>query len=228
MKISRCYPTLPTLERIPDYCSVVTPYFIGLGDLWALCSWAIMHRPVVVSPFCGKTGRDRTDKIIECLELFDWDFLGLWFYNSEITKTTKTTIPNYCFIDRFSVNLHYEEYCKTKINWKGGDRIAYCLKTHTSHHPERFLTEEQQESLISTFDRESFEIQDKWSLEKVVQELSQAVCFYTINSGLAHIALSVGVPTFVYWHLDVEKSFPNKKLFYYGVNKAFPEKILFY
>lgn len=207
-------PKLIPSENFPEIenVAICAPYYVGVGDLWALCSWAILHRPCVMSVIRGKGGSNVYGKILECLRLFDWDFRDLYLLDRPFTKIEKSKHPNYL---QFGVGCHLKPFVSTKIcPTPIVNRYAYRLDTWTGHHPERFLGKESQKNLLTSLEQsgaELYEILPTWPLRKVVEELANSERFYTIDSGLAHICLSVGTPLFLKGYSGIEYFYPNKQ-----------------
>jgi hypothetical protein len=201
-----------TREASEDDSSIeLTPYWDGFGDLWAITSYSCLlsrraGRPVHLSKWSTKSMMDREDEITDILANLDDGY----------TRNVVVTSEHFATSARFSVRDHHDAYVPTKVRWAQHDSgvISYQLETSTSHRPGRFCDPHLIEDLGDLLPGYEFiEVgkQHQSSLSEVIQILSRSTLFVGIDSGMSHVAHSVGVPVYLKHYPELELCHPNKE-----------------
>lgn len=180
-------------------------HWFGFGDLWANCSRAArlaQRREVRFSAYAGKDVRRRRDQSALIREILDQLDLA--------TREVRIVQEPMDAGDRFGVREHAEPYVPTRVRWRGGAArvVAYQLVTHTSHRPERLLSEAEVARFRAWCEAHGWRAIDLArppsptagapSLAECIAWLAESACFVGIDSGMSHVAHSVGVPTWLH------------------------------
>jgi hypothetical protein len=189
----------------------VAPYWNGFGDLWAVASHCCLlaqreHRPVQLSKWSSKADWDRGQELRQILACFD----------PKQTRGVELCDERCDDEARFGVREHLEPYVQTGRRWAPSRSrvIAYQIHTHTTHLPDRFCDPGLMDRLRSQMPGFEFvEIGKKHqrTLAEIVAILAGAACFVGIDSGMSHVAHSVGVPTFLKHHAELHLAHPGKE-----------------
>jgi Glycosyltransferase family 9 (heptosyltransferase) len=199
------------MRREVDSLIKLAPYWDGFGDLWAITSYSCLlsqraGRPVHLSKWSTKSMMDREDEIRDILANLDDGY----------TKDVVVTTERFATSSRFSVRDHHDSYVPTKVKWVQHDSgvISYQLETSTSHRPGRFCNPWLIEDLSDQLPGYEFiEVgkQRQSTLSEIIEILSQSTLFVGIDSGMSHVAHSVGVPVFLKRYPELELCHPNKE-----------------
>ncbi len=189
----------------------VAPYWNGFGDLWAITSHCCLlsrreGQTVYLSKWSTKCMLDREEEIRDILRNLDESY----------TQNVVVTSERFTMGSRFSAGDHHDPYVPTKVKWARNDSriISYQVETSTQHRPDRFcdpwLIEELSDQLPAyEFIELGKEHQSRMS--EVIEILSQSELFVGIDSGMSHVAHSVGVPVFLKYYAGLWGSHPNKE-----------------
>jgi hypothetical protein len=188
----------------------VAPYWNGFGDLWALTSYCCLlsqraGQPVYLSTWSTKSMLNREKEIKDILRSLD----------DRYTQHVVVTSERFTLSARFSVRDHHDLYVPTKVRWTRNDRrlISYQLETSTRHRPDRFCEPGLIEDLSDQLpDYEFIELgkTQQRTLHEIIAILSQSEFFVGIDSGMSHVAHSVGVPVFLKAYAELPLCHPNK------------------
>jgi len=180
----------------------------GMGDLWAYLSHLILTKSQEeISKYVGRNGRlvDKKDEILQILNCFD--------EKSKI-KISEDEGRNEV---TFSVKNHKEPYCKTKVQWNNPKSkiISYQIYTMSTHNPERKMNQDEVNNFFFHMNKKGYECINlnnrSLSLLEICNILAMSKAFIGIDSGISHIAHSVGVPSCLYFYNKLATSHPNKK-----------------
>jgi hypothetical protein len=192
-------------------------HWFGFGDLWANCSRVArlsQTHDVCFSAYPGKDARLRIDRsalIREILDQLDLD-------TSRVRVVQDPMDPR----DRYGVGEHVGPYVPTRVRWRGpGSRlVTYQLVTHTHHRPERLLPEADAHRFRAWCEARGWRALDLWRpqhptggeppLAQCIEWLAESAFFVGIDSGMSHVAHSVGVPTHLYRWPALEGAHPGK------------------
>ena len=188
----------------------VAPYWNGFGDLWALTSYCCLlsqreGQTVYLSKWSTKTMLDREQEIRDILRSLDDSY----------TQNVVVTPERFTLSSRFSVRDHHDLYVPTKVRWtRNASRIiSYQLETSTPHRPDRFCEPRLIEDLSDQLPGYEFIELGKTqqsTLNEIIEILSQSEVFVGIDSGMSHVAHSVGVPVFLKDYAELKLCHPNK------------------
>ena len=188
----------------------LAPYWDGFGDLWAITSHSCLlsqragHR-VHLSKWSTKSMRDRETEIRDIIESLDDGYTQ----NVVVTNERLTTSA------RYGVREHHESYVPTKVRWARNDGriISYQIETSASHRPDRFcdpwLIEDLSDQLPG-YEFVELGKEHQGTMSEIVDILSKSELFVGIDSGMSHVAHSVGVPVFLKQYDELELCHPNK------------------
>ena len=189
----------------------VAPYWDGFGDLWAVTSHCCLRsrregRTVYLSKWSTKSMLDREKDIRDILKSLDDSY----------TENVVVTTERFTMSSRFSVRDHHDSYVPTKVRWARSDSriISYQIETPTKHRPDRFCHPRLIEGLSDQMpDYEFIELGKKHqsTISETIEILSQSELFVGIDSGMSHVAHSVGVPVFLKYHAELDLFHPNKE-----------------
>ena len=189
----------------------VAPYWDGFGDLWAVtshcCLWSQRAgQAVYLSRWSTKSMRNREQEVRGILNNLEEEYTRNVVVTDERVKTGL----------RFSVRDHHEPYVPTRTRWVQNDGriISYQITTPTKHRPARFCDPTLIKRLGDHLPGWKFIALGKEhqrSLSEIVEILSRSVCFVGIDSGISHVAHSVGVPVFLKAHGELDLAHPNKE-----------------
>lgn len=131
------------------------------------------------------------------------------------TENVVVTNERFTMSSRFSVRDHYDSYVPTKVRWARSDSriISFQVKTPTKHRPDRFCHPKLIEGLSDQLpDYEFIELGKKHqsTINEIIEILSQSELFVGIDSGISHVAHSVGVPVFLKYYAELDLCHPNK------------------
>jgi hypothetical protein len=189
----------------------VAPYWNGFGDLWAITSYCCLlsrreGQTVYLSKWSTKSMLDREQEIREILRSLD----------DRYTQNVMVTTERFTMSSRFSVRDHHDLYVPAKVRWARNDSriISYQLETPTKHRPDRFCHPRLIEGLSDQLpDYEFIELgkTHQSTVSEIIEILSQSELFVGIDSGMSHVAHSVGVPVFLKYHAELDLCHPNKE-----------------
>ena len=159
-----------------------------------------------LSKWSTKSMMDREGEIRDILANLDDDY----------TRDVVVTTERFAAGSRFSVRDHHDSYVPTKVRWAQHETgvISYQLETSTSHRPGRFCNPWLIEDLSDRLPGYEFiEVgkQHQSTLSEIIQILSRSTLFVGIDSGMSHVAHSVGVPVFLKQYPELELCHPNKE-----------------
>ncbi len=194
----------------------VAPYWDGFGDLWAVTSHCCLRsrregQTVYLSKWSTKSMLDREKDIRDILRNLDDS------YTENVVVTTERFTMN----SRFSVRDHHDLYVPTKARWVRRDSriISSQIETPTTHRPDRFCHPRLIEDLSDQLpDYEFIELGKKHqgTMGEIIEILSQSELFVGIDSGMSHVAHSVGVPVFLKYYAELDLCHPNKEYVAFG------------
>ena len=189
----------------------VAPYWNGFGDLWAITSYCCLlsqreGQTVYLSKWSAKSMLDRGKEITDILGSLDDSY----------TKNVVVTTEHFTSSSRFSVRDHHDSYVPTKVRWAPNDSriISYQLKALTKHRPDRFCHPRLIEGLSGQLpDYEFIELgkEHQSTMSEIIKVLTQSELFVGIDSGMSHVAHSVGVPVFLKYYAELDLCHPNKE-----------------
>jgi len=189
----------------------VAPYWNGFGDLWAITSHCCLlsqreGQTVYLSKWSTKSMLDREEEIRDILRNLADSYV----------ENVVVTSERFTMRSRFSVRDHHDPYVPTKVKWARNDSriISYQIDTSTQHRPDRFCDPWLIEDLSDQLpDYEFIELGKEYqsSMSELIEILSQSELFVGIDSGMSHVAHSVGVPTFLKYYAELGLCHPNKE-----------------
>jgi len=126
------------------------------------------------------------------------------------------TSERFTMTSRFSVRDHHDPYVPTKVKWARNDSriISYQIDTSTQHRPDRFCDPWLIEDLSDQLpDYQFIELRKEHqsNMSELIEILSQSELFVGIDSGMSHVAHSVGVPVFLKYYAELGLCHPNKE-----------------
>jgi len=205
---------------------------VALGDTWAFISYVIYE--------CRDKGRKVCffSRLTQSQKVLFKDIFDLLQTNVKMRLTNETPNQNVRGgVQEFSFGTYAfdKKYVPTKRRWtkNNGRLIAYQFESVKSrpHQPARFLSEidEVDFELWKSKSRYTFvDLNNRFSVHQIVDILSQCHCFIGIDSGISHIAHSVGVPRFIkFWkckgkeHLDWLEPEKEYDVRYFHPNKEY-------
>jgi hypothetical protein len=188
----------------------VAAYWNGFGDLWAVASHACLRarrerQPVRLSRWSNKAQWDRARDLREILACFDPAF----------TRGVELCDERFEDLPRFGVREHREAYVPTRRRWAPRrSRIVACqLETHTVHTPERFCAPGLADALraeLPGFELVALGRHRHLGIRDIVEVLARCAAFVGIDSGISHVAHSVGTPVFLKDHAELALTHPGK------------------
>jgi hypothetical protein len=189
----------------------VAPYWNGFGDLWAVASHCCLlsqreGQTVYLSKWSTKSMLDREKEIRDILGNLDDSY----------TQNVVVTTEHFASSSRFSVREHREPYVPTKVRWAPNNSriISYQLETPTKHRPDRFCHPRLIKGLSDQLpDYEFVKLgkEHQRNLSEIIEILAQSELFVGIDSGMSHVAHSVGVPVFLKYYPELGLCHPNKE-----------------
>lgn len=158
-----------------------------LGDVWAFVNYCLMTGQVNVSTIADN-GESIRSKLLEISSLFD--------SNHKLILHDKIC-THYDVVDEFA--CWQMPYIKTKIRWSGvesktvstqltGGRLHADLKNLSPEFNSKILSE------IKLGGYDHIELGINYTLEECVSIIAGSRFFIGIDSGMSHVAHSVGVP----------------------------------
>lgn len=159
---------------------------LGLGDSWNLVNHLLQISKKVGKPTEIKLQKEEDENLFLLIQsLLDHGTQGF-----RITKEPFET----------ELNLTQEPYFRTKTSWEGGSKPIIVTKVSSKSKLLGSL-QDLPESEVNTLDTliksnkyERIEIEDQTLLE-IVKLMSIATAYIGINTGMSHVAHSVGLPT---------------------------------
>jgi hypothetical protein len=189
----------------------VAPYWNGFGDLWAITSYCCLlsqreGETVYLSKWSTKSMLDREKEIRDVLESLDDSY----------TQNVLVTTEHFASSPRFSVRDHREPYVSTKVRWGPNNSriISYQLETLAKHRSDRLCHPRLIKGLSDQLPGYEFvELgkEHQSSLSEIIEILAQSELFVGIDSGMSHVAHSVGVPVFLKYYAELGLCHPNKE-----------------
>jgi hypothetical protein len=189
----------------------LAPYWDGFGDLWAITSYSCLlsqrvEHPVHLSKWSVKSMWDRETEIRDILGNLDDGY----------AENVMVTAERFSTNSRFSVAYHHEPYVPTKVKWARNDGriISYQVETSTTHRPDRFCDPwfiDDLRDRLPDYDFVALGKHHQSTIGEIIDILSKSELFVGIDSGMSHVAHSVGVPVFLKHYAELEGTHPNKE-----------------
>lgn len=167
-----------------------------LGDVWAFISYCLITDNLYVSAVAAD-GINISSKIIEILDLLDHPNASkVTICDDEpldkmVNDSTPVSVVNQWF-------AWSARYVPTKCRWDYarpivttqlvGARLFADVKSITGFQQDEF------DSVISEMGLTSVPVGGQFSLAECVMNMAESKCFIGIDSGMSHVAHSVGVP----------------------------------
>lgn len=156
-----------------------------LGDVWAFASYCIQNELNPISSIAAD-GKPIVNKLTEIIPLL-------------CSKgTTWVDEPPTEIIDQWNVWKH--EYLPTKKLWNPdscGGPVVHQLTGGRLHGDLKNLPDGDAKRIIESVGSETIELGAHFSLRECVEAMAAATVFIGIDSGMSHIAHSVGVPMII-------------------------------
>jgi 2-polyprenyl-3-methyl-5-hydroxy-6-metoxy-1,4-benzoquinol methylase len=114
---------------------------------------------------------------------------------------------------KYGTRRHKYDYVNTKVRWKNKrhNRICYQLHTDTKGRDEKKIDNAEIEEILSKMPFECVKLGHPLSMEEDIKIASESDLFIGIDSGMAHLCHSVGVPVFLKdWRL-LRRCHPKKE-----------------
>lgn len=184
-------------------------YFDGLGDHWTFINYlSSTHSSSTLSIWSGQFPKRK----LKSYSTRYSDILNLLQLNYPITLTDQQPTN----LLQFNPSLFPLPFLSTKVIHTNPIRQIYFHKKSAPWGiPNRCLSQSDLTTLTSFCSQNNISLIEsvhEQSLTQVVQYLSQSSIFIGVDSGIAHIALSTGIPVYLKYSQDIHKYYPNKNV----------------
>lgn len=180
------------------------PYY-GLGDNIAnLCYLSKLEGTQYLNKFIG-----RDNKFIDNTETFYELIKELHINNIQLTYKT----PNILGID---VSRFVDKYNLSRIwNYKNTRKVCVQFSVINRYNEEKLFKNDEIKHLKSWFKENNIsytEIGLPLTIRQILNVIEESDLFIGIDSGMAHLCLTTGIPVYLKDYSNIDKWFPNKPI----------------
>jgi ADP-heptose:LPS heptosyltransferase len=165
---------------------------LGLGDAWNLANFLLQKSQQHNKPVEIKTQNEEESNLLLLIQsLLQHDTKGF-----TVTKENFDT----------EWELTQDPYFKTKLTWDGGSKKTIITKVTSKSKllgnlqdlPENEI--KYLDELIKNNNYTRIELNNEQTIKEIIMLMSSATAFIGINTGMSHIAHSVGLPNVIIHH----------------------------